>query len=326
MIENFDLLIKEAKTIGISGHVRPDGDCVGSCLAMYNYIDTYFPEIDVRVYLEPIPNIFKFMKNADKIQDISTLDKDFVFDLYIALDCSDGSRLGDAYAFFVSARKTICIDHHFSNSGSFADYNYIIPDDSSTCELVFNQIGKERITKEIAECLYTGIIHDTGVFQYSCTSQDTMKCAGYLMTLGINYSKICDETYYAKSMTQNRMLGKALLGCKTFENDKIIAAVLTKEDMAEYNALPKHLEGIVQQLRDTTGVEVAIFLYETSDGEFKGSTRATGDVDLTVVTGTFGGGGHKKAAGFSVSTDEPWKVVSQVIDLVKEQFVTLGIC
>lgn len=325
MIENFDSIIYEAKTIGISGHVRPDGDCVGSCLAMYNYIATYYPHADVRVFLDPIPNVFKFLKNADKIEDIHSLDKDYVFDLYIALDCSDGGRLGDAFDYYKTARKTICIDHHFTNSGDFATYNYIIPDDSSTCELVYNQLEKNKITKEIAECIYTGIIHDTGVFQYSCTTEDTMKCAGFLMSMGINYPKICDETYYAKTMTQNRMLGYALLNCKTFEDGKIIAAVISFEEMDKYNAMPKHLEGIVQQLRDTTGVEVAIFLYETAKGEYKGSTRATGDVDLTVVTGAFGGGGHKKASGFSVETEKPWDVVDQVIDLVKEQFVQLGI-
>lgn len=325
MIENFEAILNEVKTVGISGHVRPDGDCVGSCMAMYNYIVSYFPEVEVRVFLEPIPNIFKFFANADKIEDIHCLDEDYVFDLYIALDCSEGSRLGDAYHYFETAKKTMCIDHHFSNAGDFADYNYIVPDDSSTCELVYNQFKQELITQDIADCLYTGIIHDTGVFQYSCTTEETMKCAGFLMSLGINFSKICDETYFAKTMTQNKMLGHALMNCKTFEDDKIIAAVITKEDMDKYGALPKHLEGIVQQLRDTTGVEVAIFLYETETKAFKGSTRATGDVDLTVVTGKFGGGGHKKAAGFSVETDKPWDVVDEVIALVKEQFVQLGI-
>ena len=324
MIDNFNELIQNSKTIAISGHIRPDGDCVGSCMAMYNYIVTYYPQVEVHVYLDPIPNIFKFFKNADKIEDIHTVAEDTVFDLYIALDCSEGGRLGDANAFFENAKHTICIDHHFTNGG-FAEYSYIIPDDSSTCELVYNQIGKDKITKDIAECLYTGIIHDTGVFQYSCTTESTMDAAGFLMTKGIDYSKICTDTYYTKTMIQNRMLGKALLNCKTFEDGKIIAAVITAEDMAEYGAQSKHLEGIVQQLRDTTGVEVAVFLYELEDGDFKGSTRATGDVDLTVITGKFGGGGHKKAAGFSVETKDPWGVIAQIVEMIKVQFSELGI-
>ncbi|MBQ3772911.1 MAG: DHH family phosphoesterase, partial [Pseudobutyrivibrio sp.] len=173
MIDNFNELISNSKTVAISGHIRPDGDCVGSCMAVYNYIAAYFPEVDVHVYLDPIPNIFKFLKNADKIEDIHTLSEDTVFDLYIALDCSEGSRLGDACAFFEKATHTVCIDHHMTNGG-FAEFSYIIPDDSSTCELIYNQFGKDKITKDIAECLYLGIIHDTGVFQYSCTTEATM--------------------------------------------------------------------------------------------------------------------------------------------------------
>jgi phosphoesterase RecJ-like protein len=290
---------------------------------MYNYVATYYPSIDVHVYLDPIPNIFKFLKNADKIEDIHTLSEDTVFDLYIALDCSDGGRLGDAYSFFKQAKHTMCIDHHLTNGG-FAEYSYIIPDDSSTAELVYNQFGKEKITKDIAECLYVGIIHDTGVFQYSCTTESTMDAAGYLMTMGIDYPKICTDTYYAKTMIQNRMLGLALLSCKTYLDGKVIAAVVTAEDMAKYGAQSKHLEGIVQQLRDTTGVEVAVFLYELEDGDFKGSTRATGDVDLTAITGVYGGGGHKKAAGFSVATKEPWKIIDDIVAMVETQLKQLG--
>ena len=324
MIDNLHELLTNAKTVGISGHIRPDGDCVGSCLAMYNYILTYYPNVEAHVYLDPIPNTFKFLKNADKIQDIHTVSEDTVFDLYIALDCSEGSRLGDAFNFFEKAKHTVCIDHHFSNNG-FSEFSYIIPDDSSTCELVYNQIGKEKITKDIAECLYLGIIHDTGVFQYSCTTEATMAAAGFLMTKGIDYPKICTDTYFAKTMVQNRMLGKALLGCKTYLDGKVIAAVITAADMAEFGAESKHLEGIVQQLRDTTGVEVAVFLYELADGDFKGSTRATGDVDLTVITGVYGGGGHKKAAGFSVDTDKPWDVIENIVSMVEKQLKELGL-
>ena len=324
MIDNLHELLTNAKTVGISGHIRPDGDCVGSCLAMYNFIITYYPNVEAHVYLDPIPNTFKFLKNADKIQDIHTVSEDTVFDLYIALDCSEGSRLGDAYNFFENAKHTVCIDHHFSNNG-FSEFSYIIPDDSSTCELVYNQIGKEKITKDIAECLYLGIIHDTGVFQYSCTTEATMAAAGFLMTKGIDYPKICTDTYFAKTMVQNRMLGKALLGCRTYLDGKVIAAVITAEDMAEFGAESKHLEGIVQQLRDTTGVEVAVFLYELADGDFKGSTRATGDVDLTVITGIYGGGGHKKAAGFSVDTDKPWDVIDNIVSMIEKQLKELGL-
>lgn len=163
-----DSILKDAQSVAVSGHVRPDGDCVGSTLAVYNYIKDYYPDIKARLYLEPSPNIFKFMQRADEID--SGYADDTVYDLFIACDCSDTGRLGSAAKYFESAKRTLCIDHHVTN-GAFADTNYIFPDASSTCELVFELLPKERITIQIAECIYTGMVHDTGVFQYSCTSK-----------------------------------------------------------------------------------------------------------------------------------------------------------
>lgn len=152
------------RTVGIAGHVRPDGDCVGSTLALYNYIKNYYPTLEVTLFLEPIPNIFKFLNRSEEI--VNTPDTDVSqFDLFFALDCGDTGRLGPFADFFLNAKSTVCIDHHVSNQ-AFAGDNYIFPEASSTCELVFELMEEERITKEIAECLYTGMVHDTGVFQY----------------------------------------------------------------------------------------------------------------------------------------------------------------
>ena len=124
-------------SVGISGHVRPDGDCAGSTLAVYNYIRTYYPEVSVELYLESIPSVFNFLQNADKICNTSVEDKEF--DLFIALDSADLGRMGDNEKYFHSAKRTLCIDHHVSNP-HFAQDNYIVPDASSTCELVFDII------------------------------------------------------------------------------------------------------------------------------------------------------------------------------------------
>lgn len=324
MIENFNELITEANKIAIAGHVRPDGDCCGSCLAVYNYISKNFSGKDVHVILQTIPTIFKFLKGSEIIEPEETFDENEQFDLFICLDCGDGDRLGRSLKLFNNAKKTVCIDHHMSNE-SFADYNYIIPDESSTCELVYNQLGDEFVDKDIAECLYTGIIHDTGVFQYTCCTECTMQVAGRLMSKGIDYSKICNDSYYAKSLTQNRMLGLALLKAKTYSKDRIIAVVITKAELDEYGANSRQLEGIVQQLRDTKGVEVALFLYELEPGEFKGSTRATGEEDMVEICRFYGGGGHKKAAGFSVMTSDPWGEIDRIVARIEKQFEALGI-
>ncbi len=310
--------IEGAKSIGIAGHVNPDGDSVGSTLAVYNYIRTYYPEISVDIYLEQIPKIFAFLQNSADIRLPGSKTEDY--DLFIVLDCADLARIGKCADNFKRAKKTLCIDHHVSNQ-AFADENLIVPDASSASELVYTVLDEERITKEIAECIYTGIIHDTGVFQYSCTSKSTMDIAGRLMEKGINYSEIVDKTFYEKLFKQNKILGQALLNSRLYEKERCVATVLTKEEMKQYDISQRHLEGIVSQLRYTKEAEVAIFLYELEPGIYKASTRCKGDeVDLSVIAVKFHGGGHKKAAGFSVKCKDPWEAVDWIIAEVVKQY------
>lgn len=306
---NLDCFLERANTVAIAGHIRPDGDCVGSCLATYNYIKNFYPHISVDLYLEPIPNIFKFLKYSEEIIHDCTAIKSY--DLFIAQDCGDASRLGEAICYFETAKTTVCIDHHISNQ-SFADENYIFPEASSASELVFELLPKERITKEIAECIYTGIVHDTGVFQYSCTSKRTMETAGFLMECGIDYPKIIDETFYTKTYNQNRIMGLALLKSRLYLEGKCICSVITEKEMKEYDVLPKHLDGIVSQLRVTKDVEVAVFLYETQEGTFKVSTRSARYADLSKVAVKYGGGGHQRAAGFSMQGNIE-QIIEQII-------------
>ncbi|MGN0348435.1 MAG: bifunctional oligoribonuclease/PAP phosphatase NrnA [Roseburia sp.] len=310
-----DMFLKEVDTVAISGHVRPDGDCVGSCLATYNYIKTYYPQISVDLYLEPIPNIFKFLARSGEI--LHTIPQKTHYQLFIVQDCGDADRLGDAERLFRTAERTLCIDHHISNQ-SFADENYIVPEASSTSELVFELLQKERITKEIAECIYTGIIHDTGLFQYSNTSKKTMEIAGFLMDTGIDYSEIVDKTFFAKTYNQNKIMGLALLKSTLHLNGKCISSVITEAEMKEYEVLPKHLEGIVSQLRATKDVEVAVFLYEIGDGTFKVSTRSVAYVDVSKIAVKYGGGGHKRAAGFSM-TGESDAIIAQIVEEAAKQ-------
>lgn len=313
-----DALLDGVKSIAIAGHIRPDGDCVGSCLATYNYIHSYNPTIDVRVFLEPIPNIFKFLSGADLIEEAANCSNSF--DLCIVLDCGDASRLGDAYKFFETAKHTVCIDHHVSNQ-SFADENKIVPDASSASELVYDCMNPDKVTKEIAECIYTGLIHDTGVFQYSCTSAHTMEIAGRLMDFGIDYPGIVDRTFYEKTYAQNRILGQALLNSRLYEKEKCIASVISQQEMESFGVLPKHLDGIVSQLRITKEVEVAIFLYGLEPGSYKVSTRCKGDlVDLSKIAMKYHGGGHKKAAGFTVEGEDPWKLIDGIVADVAAQY------
>ncbi len=286
--------MRGVKSVAISGHIRPDGDCVGACLAVYNYIREQYPDVEAQVYLDPIPQVFSFLKGADEICLVR--DREKKYDLFMGLDSGDKQRLGESLCYFETAGRTLCIDHHISNQG-YAGKNYIVPEASSTSELVFGILEEEKISREVAEALYVGIVHDTGMFQYSCTSPATMETAGKLMGKGIDFTRIIDDTFYKKTYIQNQILGRALLESILLLDGKCIVSRVLKRDMEFYGVEPKDLDGIVSQLRVTAGVEVAIFLYETDNQEYKASLRANGPVDVSRIAGYFGGGGHKKAAG-----------------------------
>lgn len=283
-----------AKTVGITGHVRPDGDCVGACLGLYNYITENMPEIQVQVYLEKPGEEFDYIKGIDTVKYEPD---DTVYDVFFVLDCSDYGRFKPFEKCFNNAVKTVCIDHHIRTQGFEADDCLVIPEVSSTCEVLFSTLDEDKISKACAECIYTGIIHDTGVFKYGCTSSVTMNIAGKMMDKGIPYTDIIDNSFYKKSYVQNQVLGRTLLESILFYDKKCIFSAVTRKTMDFYGITGNELGGIIEQLRLTDGVEVAIFLYETGVNEFKVSMRSKNYVDVSKVAIHFGGGGHIHAAG-----------------------------
>lgn len=291
--------VKEAQTIGISGHIRPDGDCTGSVMGLYLYLKRACPGASVQAMLEKPAEIFSCIGHVEEINT------DFVpitqkFDVFIALDC-EKSRLGEAECFFDNAGKRINIDHHISNASGCGDVNHVDPEASSTCELVYDVMGdKELLDAEIAKALYIGIIHDTGVFQYSNTSPKTLRTAAELIGYGFDFPEIIDKTFYEKTYIQNQILGRALLESILFMGGKCLVSMIDKKTLAFYNASPQDLEGIASHLRSTKGVECAIFMYQTDNMEYKVSLRSGGAVDVAQVASFFGGGGHIKAAGVTM--------------------------
>lgn len=286
--------LNNVKTVAIAGHIRPDGDCVGACMGLYLYLKENYPEIETDVYLEEPKEGFSFLSGFREIKTV--YDESKTYDVFFVLDTSVKNRIGVALAGYESAGRTICIDHHISNKG-FGDKNVIRPQVSSASELVYTLLEEDKVTKPVAEALYMGIIHDTGVFQYSCTTPETMAIGAKLMGMGIDFSKIVDETFYEKSYVQNQILGRCLMESIMVLDGKCIVGSVKKRDMDFYGVVPKDLDGIVQQLRVTKGVEVAIFLYEVKTQEFKVSLRSNGPVDVNAIASYFGGGGHVKAAG-----------------------------
>ena len=289
--------IAKAGTVAIGGHVRPDGDCVGSCLALYNYmLDNFGMAPDV--YLEPIPESYQRVRGFDKV--ISDFSEDKSYDLFIVLDCSEKGRLGDAVKYFEQAKHTVCIDHHISQ-GTFADENQILSEASSACEVLYDFLDPDKISLETADCLYMGMMCDTGCFKYSCTSEKTMRIAGKLISIGVNTSKMMDEVFYQKTYKQNLLLGRCLLNSHLELDGTCIMCAVPQSLLDEYKAASSDLEGVIDQMRLTKGVEVAVLMTENKEGQWKLSLRSCEYVDVQKIVSVYGGGGHVHAAGATVA-------------------------
>ena len=271
-MKHFNEQISKAKTIAITGHIHPDGDCIGSCLALKQYILDNYSGKKVDVYLESISTEFRFLSHAQEI--ITESKDDESYDLFFVLDCGSEDRY-EPFATMVRCAKTLIgIDHHISNDG-FGDFYKIDPQASATCEVLCQIFEEDKISKECAQCLYTGIVHDTGVFKHSNTTRKTMEYAGMLLEKGVSTTKIIDA------------------------DGQIIISNLSEQDFEELHASTSDSDGIIDQLRITKGVEAAIFLYPIENG-YKVSMRSNEKVKVSEIAKTHGGGGHIRAAGCSM--------------------------
>ena len=210
------------------------------------------------------------------------------------------------------------MNHHRTNTG-FAEQNYIIPDASSCSEVLYTLLDEAKISREAAECLYTGIVHDTGVFKYNSTTRKTMEIAGTLMEKGVNAAKIIDDSFYRKTYAQNQILGKALLSRYTDSGWKMYFQCGFPERNRSFTvSIPNDLDGIIDQLRITEGVECAIFIYEKAFNEYKVSLRSNDYVDVSKVAAYFGGGGHIHAAGCTMQ-GHPRDVINNLTGHIEKQ-------
>lgn len=324
-------LVKKAGSIGIAGHVRPDGDCIGAVTALALYLKKAFPKKKVTAYAEFVPEEFGFLSGTSELQSEEEIEGTEKLDLFFSLDCGAAERLGAAEKLFLQAKTKVNIDHHISNE-QYADYNYVQGEKSSTSEVLFSLLDEKWIDLEIAEALYLGIIHDTGVFKHSNTSPETLAIAGKLIGYGIPFSRMIDETFYQKTFKQNQVLGICLLRSQLHLGGKVISSYIDRETMKKEQAVSSDLDGIVDQLRITKGVLVAIFLHELEEekitepyrryiGElpvYKVSMRVNDVVDVSRIAVSFGGGGHKKAAGCTMAGTQE-EIVKRLLEEIKKQ-------
>lgn len=296
--ERFWQEVTAANSIMIAGHIRPDGDCVGSCMALYQYFSKVFPHKEIDVYFKSVPERFDFLESIQEVKSECSDGKKY--DLFVAVDSSDKERLGDARTYFEEAGQTICVDHHISNL-NYADLNIVESNASSTSEVIYQLLEEKQIDCGIATALYLGIIHDSGVFKYDSTSRKTMEIAGVLIEKGVNTAKVIDETFYQKTYVQNQILGRVLLESMMVLEGKGIVSCVTQRMMEFFGADFEDLDGIIEQLRLTKGVEVAILLVETGMLTYKVSMRSVKKVDVSKIALKFGGGGHVRAAGCTMT-------------------------
>lgn len=286
-------LIKESSNIAILSHIMPDGDNIGSCLALYNALVKLGKNVIVALD-DDVPEVYRFLKNSDQIVKP---ENDYNLDLVIALDCGDAGRLGKS-AKYLENNKIINIDHHISNS-NFGHYNIVDVNASATAELVYDLINKLKINmdKDICECIYTGIVTDTGLFQYSNTTSETHRIVADLISNGVEPAKVYKDVYQNNSLSKIKLLGEALSSIELHYSNKIALIILKKELFEQIGAKDEDADGIINYARDIKGVEVALLFRETEDGKIKIGFRSKDFMNVNEIAQMFGGGGHKRAAG-----------------------------
>lgn len=310
-----DDILGKAKTVAIFGHVRPDGDCVGSTLGIYNYIKDNFPEIDATVFIEGFPTSYDLINGTDKVcHEYDGREVDLAF----LMDTPSFERIGaNGAECFKKAKFTCNIDHHISNPLNLCNVNIVEPEASSASEVLFFQLDKEKVSKNTANSLYLGIVHDTGAFKFSCTSKRTMNAVGDLIDKGIDFARIINDTYYTRTYKQTLATGYVMQNSKLALDGKVVYAFITETEMQQFNITAPELSNVIDTIREVGGTEVTVFLYPVN-GKYKISLRSNYVVDVNVIAREFGGGGHVRAAGGDTDM-APEAAIEKIVDLIAKQ-------
>ena len=293
--------IQQAENIALITHVQPDGDAIGSCLALANFLDTLGKKVTLYCQ-DKVPPVLEFLRGHNRF--IDSMKDNAVYDLSIAVDCSDEGRMGTCKPAFVAGKVTINIDHHVSNT-FYADINLVDTSAAATGEIIF-RIGMElihNINKDAAEALYTAISTDTGSFSYGNTTSKSYRIAAQLVDCGVDIERITTILYKTNRIERIRLLGRALNSLALYENNKIAIIEITREDLNDTGAMESEIENMVNYAKNISGVEIGILIKETEDGTVKASFRSNGRIDVSKLAGRFGGGGHHAASGASLLMD-----------------------
>ena len=305
--------IKKAESIVVLTHETPDGDAIGSSLAMHNALKQIGKNVDV--IIPECPRNFNFLTGYNEIKKEGKITN---YDLAITVDCATIERLNGWQDYFDRANATINIDHHTKN-GMFADYNYVNPASPACAQILIIVLEalNIKINKEIGECLLTGIITDTGGFKYQGVSSETFQFVAWLIQAGVNVSNVYKKALQIKTRSSFELEKIAMNRLEFLEDGKIAFTYITKQDEISVNAEPGDHEGIVEKGRDVEGVEVSAFLRQIEEKTYKVSLRANDYVNVSDVAIVFGGGGHVKAAGCKIN-GTPEQIKTTLVKVIKK--------
>jgi phosphoesterase RecJ-like protein len=295
--------IEDSKRFFLAAHVNPDGDAIGSLLALNLLLLGRGKDVTAFI-ADPIPSNFRFLPASDLV--VNTLDgvKGESFDVGIVLDSTDWDRTGGDVRSAVRLMKVINIDHHVSNN-LFGDINYIDPKASAVGEMLYNVIDALGIAidAQVATCLYTAIITDTGSFTYSNTSARAFEISEKLVRCGARPAKIAEEINENYSVSRLELLRLALFSLEFTGDRRIGSMTITQKMFRETGTGPDMIEGFIDYPRFVAGVKVAVLFRELPDGGYKVSFRSRDSLDVSRIAGHFGGGGHVNASGCTIIED-----------------------
>ena len=318
--EQLDFSIKSSKNILLVSHINPDGDTLGSMCGMYSLIKDNYKKMCDMVVVSPYPVTYDFLPYADKVKNIKEMDLSREYDLVINLDVADIERCADAKILFEKAKKTINIDHHETNIG-YGDINIIEPDAAATAEVLYGICEKLNwtISKESAECLYVGLMTDTGCFRFSNTTERAMTYSGKLITVGLDPAVVYQKCYESNSKNMVLFQSYCVNKAQFANNDKIAYTVVYKKDMEKYHHTEGEdfTDGLTEKLRAIKTTEIAFVVKELGANISKVSMRSR-TANIAQVCSVFGGGGHKLAAGAVIKSNVE-DAVKQILEIIKDK-------
>ncbi len=315
IVDQIISVLKEARTVCIVGHIRPDGDCIGSELGLAMALENAGKEVTVWNE-DVVPDKLRFLDPNRRVKKPTSGGE---FDVVIATDCAAFERLGRCGDHIGARKSFINIDHHASNT-KYADLNWVSPREPSTGELIFDlcQWAGWKITEPIANCLFTAVSTDTGSFQYPSTTPDTLETAAHLVERGADLGRICQEVYQSFPLSRIKLLRHVYSKFRLTHGDRTAYFWLRQRDYTRAGARTEESEGLIDHIRAIEGVEVALVFEEAGDDLTRVSWRSKNSrIDVAAIAQRFGGGGHKAAAGARIS-GRPLGVQRRVLSAVKQ--------